>query len=144
MPVQIDVEGLQAALAELANTTTVDGKIVCHFVHNGSLAIENNTVATHLYRIAQEAINNVVRHSAAQEIRISLVTDQRQIQLEVQDDGVGMVDSSMKSNGKSKQGMGVQTMEYRATVIGGVLSILSGNNNGTIVRCTIPRQRGLG
>jgi signal transduction histidine kinase len=46
----------------------------------------------------------------------------------------------MKSNGKLNHGAGLQIMEYRASVIGGVLSILAGNNNGTTVRCTIPSK----
>ncbi len=140
MPVQIDAEGLQSALAELANATTVEDKVACHFVHSGALTIESNTVATHLYRIAQEAVNNAQRHGAARDIRVSLSADQHQIQLEVSDDGIGVGASSMNSNGKLNHGAGLQIMEYRASVIGGVLSILAGNNNGTTVRCTIPSK----
>jgi signal transduction histidine kinase len=140
MPVQIDAEGLQSALAELANATTVEDKVACHFVRSGALTIESNTVATHLYRIAQEAVNNAQRHGAARDIRVSLSADQHQIQLEVSDDGIGVDASSMKSNGKLNHGAGLQIMEYRASVIGGVLSILAGNNNGTTVRCTIPSK----
>jgi len=144
MPVQIDAEGLHSALTELANETTVKGKVVCNFVHSGSLKIANNTVATHLYRIAQEAINNAQRHGAVGAIKVSLSGDEHQIQLEISDNGIGLDIFSMKLNGKLNQATGLQIMEYRASVIGGKLSISKGKNNGTIVTCTVPRQRNLG
>ncbi|WP_442510416.1 CheR family methyltransferase [Novipirellula sp. SH528] len=144
MPVQIDAEGLHSALTELASDTTVEDKVVCSFVHSGSMTIESNNVATHLYRIAQEAINNAQRHGGAKDICVSLSADEHQILLEVSDDGVGMDASSMNAGGKLNQGAGLQIMEYRASVIGGSVSILAGQNSGAIVRCTIPRQRKLG
>jgi len=142
MPVQIDANGLQSALTELANDTTVDGKLVGCFVHNGSLTIASNTKATHLYRIAQEAINNAQRHGTAREIKVSLSVDEHQIQLEISDDGIGL--DILSINGKLNHGTGLQIMEYRVSVLGGKLSISAGKNNGTIVTCTVPRQRNLG
>ena len=141
MPVQIDAEGLQSALTELASATTVQDKVVCHFAHQGNLTIESNIVATHLYRIAQEAVNNAQRHGNANEICIALSANEHQVQLEVSDNGIGVNTSAMRASGKVNQGMGIQIMKYRASVIGGKLSISVGNNHGTIVRCTIARQR---
>jgi hypothetical protein len=111
---------------------------------SGALTISNNTEATHLYRVAQEAINNAQRHGAAKEIKVSLLGDQHQIQLKISDDGIGVDVLSTDSNGKLIHGTGLQIMEYRASVIGGNLPISAGINNGTIVTCTIPRQRNLG
>ena len=139
MPVQIDAEGLQSSLAELANTTHVEGKVACHFVHRGSLEIESNTVATHLYRIAQEAINNAQRHGLARDIRVTLTGKEDQIKLEVSDDGIGLEASRSAANGQSEQGVGMQIMQYRANAIGGDFRALTGKNKRTIVRCTIPR-----
>lgn len=65
MPVQIDVEGLSSALTEHSRETSIGAMISCNFVHIGSLTNQGNTVATHLYRIAQEAINNAIRHGSA-------------------------------------------------------------------------------
>ncbi len=141
MPVQIDAEGLHSALTELANETTLEDKVVCRFVHSGALSIQSNTVATHLYRIAQEAINNAQRHGGAKEICVSLLADERRVLLEISDDGVGMDGSAKNASGKSKHGAGLQIMEYRASVIGGVLSISTTKNQGTIVRCTITGRR---
>jgi PAS domain S-box-containing protein len=139
MPVQIDVNGLHSALTELAHETTVENKVDCNFVQNGSLKIDSNAVATHLYRIAQEAINNAQRHGAAKNISISLSDDVHQVLLEIMDDGCGMDASMMTVSGKPNHGTGLQIMEYRASVIGGKLSILAGKNKGTTVRCTIPK-----
>ena len=143
MPVQVDAEGLQSALTELASATSIEGKVACHFICTDCFEIKSNTVATHLYRIAQEAINNALRHGKANDIRVSLVADQHRIQLEVRDDGIGVDIAALNVSGKVNHGVGLQIMEYRASVIDGVLNVLAGNNSGTVVRCTIPRQRSL-
>jgi two-component system CheB/CheR fusion protein len=135
MPVQIDAEGLQAALMELASSTTVTGKADCKFIHHGAPYIESNTVATHLYRIAQEAVNNALRHGKSTDIRISLSTNDERTELEVSDNGIGFDEANLRQH--HREGMGLQIMEYRAHVIGAVLSISPGSNHGTIVRCTI-------
>jgi signal transduction histidine kinase len=135
MPVQIDAEGLQAALMELASSTTVTGKADCKFIHHGAPYIESNTVATHLYRIAQEAVNNALRHGKSTDIRISLSTNDERTELEVSDNGIGFDEGNLRQH--HREGMGLQIMEYRAHVIGAVLSISPGSNHGTIVRCTI-------
>jgi PAS domain S-box-containing protein len=139
MPVQIDVKGLHSALTELAHETTVEGRVDCNFVQSGLLTIDSNAVATHLFRIAQEAINNSQRHGAAKNISMSLICDAHQATLEIADDGCGIENSLMTSVGKPNHGTGLQIMEYRASVIGGTLSILAGKDKGTTVRCTIPK-----
>lgn len=138
MPVQIDAEGLQSALMELASSTTVTGKVDCKFIHHGASSIESNTVATHLYRIAQEAVNNSLRHGNSTDIRISLSTNDEQTELEVSDNGIGVNEAILRQH--RREGMGLQIMEYRAHVIGGDLLISPGSNHGTIVRCTITTQ----
>ncbi len=143
MPVQIDVEGLISALTELASEVSIEGAIACNFVHSGSLTNQSNAVATHLFRIAQEAINNAIRHGAAKNIFVSFSVDQHQIQLEISDDGIGLDIASIKQSDRTLRGAGLQIMEYRANIIGGKLSILAGTNNGTIVRCTLPAERTL-
>ena len=140
MPVQIDAEGLRAALAELSDATNVENKVTCHFVYRGSLAIESNTVATHLYRIAQEAINNALCHGLADEIRVSLLAGEERLKLTINDNGIGLDVSKAKSVGKRENGLGLHIMEYRANAIGGVLSVKPAKKTGTSVRCTIPNK----
>jgi PAS domain S-box-containing protein len=139
MPVQIDIKGLHSALTELAHETSVDDKVDCNFVQSGALTIDSNGVATHLYRIAQEAINNALRHGGASNISVSLSCDAYKVLLEITDDGCGMDATLMTISGKPNHGTGLQIMEYRASVIGGKLSIFAGSNKGTTIRCTIPK-----
>ncbi len=72
MPVQIDAQGLQAALADLASSTNANQRLNCHFESVGTGAISNDAVATQLYRIAQESLTNSIKHGKASDIQISL------------------------------------------------------------------------
>ncbi|EGF24398.1 PAS domain-containing sensor histidine kinase [Rhodopirellula baltica] len=141
MPVQIDPEGLQSALSELANSTTVVGKVTCQFTHRGSSVVEDNAAATHLYRIAQEAVNNAQRHGKATNIHVSLSDSKHHMELEVSDDGIGIAASTLQQSGQLNDGMGLQIMRYRANVIGAKLAFSVGNNHETIVTCKIAKHR---
>ncbi|WP_146678204.1 PAS domain S-box protein [Pirellula sp. SH-Sr6A] len=90
--------------------------------------------ATHLYRIAQEAVTNALKHSQPEHILIKLTTDESQHTLEIADDGKGF-DTNLQASG-----MGIKTMRYRAGLIGGTLSICPVENGGTLVCCRIPRN----
>lgn len=137
MPVQIDVESLRSALEELAATTNASEGIDCRFLCTTPVIAADNTTATHLYRIAQEAISNAVRHSQAQEILISLRQNESQIVLEVCDNGVGInvPGEELTPSGKLR-GMGLRTMRYRAGLIGGSLQVERRAEGGTRIRCT--------
>ncbi|QDU29258.1 Sensor protein FixL [Anatilimnocola aggregata] len=136
MPVQIDAEALRSALDELAASTNTPPTVSCRFECPLPVMAANNTTATHLYRIAQEAVNNALRHSQADEICISLRQNDDQIVLEVSDNGVGIdaVDSRVATVRKDR-GMGLRTMQYRAGMIGGTLHIERRESGGTLVRC---------
>ena len=137
MPVQIDAEGLRSALVELANTVNSHVNIECTFECVGELTVPNNTVATHLYRIAQEAVNNAIRHSAASKITILLSLLSDRIVLQVSDNGSGFDNNLINSDGSSAKGMGMRTMEYRANLIGGRVQFLRGTKGGTVMNCEI-------
>lgn len=136
MPVQIDAEALRSALDELAASTNTPA-VSCRFDYPRPVMPLNNTTATHLYRLAQEAVNNALRHSQADEICISLRQNESEIILEVSDNGVGIdapcggVATTCKD-----RGMGLRTMQYRAGIIGGTLHIERCEAGGTLVRCT--------
>ena len=83
----------------------------------------------HLYRIAQEAINNATRHGKPRKIFLFLNAAGRSIKLCVVDDGAGI-------SGSDSGGMGLDIMRYRARLIGGQLTIKRRNGRGTIVSCT--------
>jgi PAS domain S-box-containing protein len=90
MPVQIDAEGLVSALAELVSKMSEETSVRCEFSCPTAVNIANNTVATHLYRIAQEAISNALKHGKATHLRVSLRAQPAGIEMEIRDNGVGM------------------------------------------------------
>lgn len=144
MPVQIEAEGLSSALDELATATNGQHKVSCHFDYPAPAEIANNTTATHLYRIAQEAVNNALRHGKASQIRISLLQIKGETILEVMDNGVGFDPSSFaRSRGSGVTGgFGLGIMAYRAGIIGGTLRTMQLDEGGILVRCAIPAGGG--
>jgi signal transduction histidine kinase len=134
MPVQIDAEGLQSKLAELAISTNINRKVNCHFEFVGEGAIENNIVATQLYRIAQESLTNALKHGNASDIQITLTQGSTETVLEISDNGTGFE----PADESSEKGLGMRIMRYRASILGGQLDVSRNNRNGTTVRCTIP------
>ena len=98
------------------------------------MLVRDNAVATHLYRIAQEAVNNAVKHSRAGTIVIELKTGHHRIELKVSDDGIGIPPSRNPAGG-----MGLHILNYRARAIGGTLTIERAPRHGTIVACSAPQ-----
>jgi PAS domain S-box-containing protein len=144
MPVQIDAEALHSSLAELAKATNMPPTISCHFDCPLPVIVSNNSAATHLYRIAQEAVNNALRHSQAGEITISLRQNDDELILEIIDDGIGIDEAlSRIAVARKDHGMGLRTMQYRAGMIGGVLQIERCQTGGTRVKCALLRGGGI-
>ena len=132
-PVQMDGAGLAMALNELAGTTSRLTGIPVSFYDMGGILVENPESAMHLYRIAQEAVNNAAKHGVPRKITIVLTKIQDSLRLTVADDGKGM-----DSPPGGERGMGLNSMKYRARVLGGELTIDSNPGEGTIVSCDIP------
>jgi two-component system, LuxR family, sensor kinase FixL len=99
----------------------------------GAQPFLSETTATHLYRIAQEAITNAVKHGKATRIDIRCAIAQGFLELTVADDGTGIPADAMESDG-----LGLHIMNYRARAIGGDLSVVACPNGGTLVRCQAP------
>jgi two-component system sensor kinase FixL len=136
LPVQIEVEGLRSALAELAAGTDALQNVTCRFDCPVPVAVANNTTATHLYRIAQEAVHNALRHGRANQIRISLLRLSGDIVLEVSDNGSGF-EPTLVNRSSVPRGFGLGIMNYRAGMIGGKLTISRQEERGMLVRCTV-------
>ena len=119
--------GLQSALNEIADNTQSATTLHCSFSGDASLKIDDNTVATHLFYIVQEAVNNAVKHAEASSIEISLEQKDAAIHLWIIDDGRGIPEQ------QRGQGIGLQIMKYRVLVIGAFLEITSNNESGTII-----------
>ena len=97
--------------------------------------IHDNSVATHLYRIAQEAVSNAVKHGKAPHVRMVLASGWGRVRLRIVDDGIGFPEDL----DEDRPGMGVRIMQYRARVIGATLEITRGMDKGTIITCTLRR-----
>jgi PAS domain S-box-containing protein len=105
----------------------------CDVIRNDIPAGLSDNAATHLYRIAQEAITNAAKHAKPTRIELACERLQQDLVLTVSDDGVGLFEGSADGGG-----MGLHIMRYRARTIGGELSIASRMGGGTIVKCTCP------
>jgi PAS domain S-box-containing protein len=131
-PVPLEADGLVSALKELSAGVSNRSRIRCEVDCQDQISIRDNVVATHLYRIAQEAVNNARRHGRAGNIWIILEKVDSSLQLAVRDDGAGL-DPARKS-----AGLGLHIMDYRARSMGGWLTIESEPGRGTRVRCRVP------
>ncbi len=129
-PVEVDAQGLMSALNELTSRHNQIHGISCTFECPQPVQLSENQIATHLYRIAQEAISNAVRHGEASHIHVSLVVEGEQLQMTVHDDGIGF-----QPNKTGTTGVGLRTMRYRAELIGATLEIGPAETGGTVVRC---------
>ena len=131
-PVTLASAGLPAALAELA--ARVPANVKFHWPHSERIDFEP-MVALHLYRIAEEAVGNAVKHARAKSITIGLAILAGRPVLEIADDGKG-IGQKLKT-----EGMGLRNMQYRANVIGGNLTVEARKGGGTCVRCTLPLRK---
>lgn len=131
-PVDLKADGLMGALKQLAHRAGVPGKIECRFLCRVPVTLDNSRTATHLYRIAQEAVNNALKHARPRCIQINLSRADGTLCLQIKDDGFGL------TKGKKKSGMGLEIMRHRAHVIGALLEIGSKPGRGVIVTCTLP------
>ncbi len=130
LPVLSDPSGLMSALERLASELEDLFHIWCRFVCPEPVLIHDNTLATHLYRIAQEAANNAIRHGCASQIGITLAAAEDKIALTIEDDGVGIPETL------SGTGMGLHIMDYRAKMIGGTIEIQRAPGRGTRIMCS--------
>ncbi len=133
-PVDVDAEGLRAALAEFAAAIGRRHEILCLFDGDDHVRVYDNKVATHLFRITQEAVHNAVKHARAEHIVVRLRADPLGLAMYVYDDGQGMA----PTNGSP--GMGLRIMRYRAAAIGATLTIGPNDDGGTLMSCILPRK----
>jgi PAS domain S-box-containing protein len=150
-PVDLKAGGLAAALENLALKVSESFGVHCTFYWDHLAHVREDATATHLYRIAQEAVSNAVRHGHARTIQIGFVERTGAIVLSISDNGAGMPQSALDSvkqglapTGGTRQpqsGMGLQTMHYRARVIGGNFSVSPRKGGGTVITCAIGREQ---
>jgi PAS domain S-box-containing protein len=133
-PVELERHGLLFALEEIARTTEQNFGVRCVLQSDKSPDVDRkDPSAIQLFRIAQEAVHNAVKHASAKQITIRLATVKNDTILSVMDDGIGFPSGILTE----PKGMGLRIMQYRARMIGGTLDIRNGFN-GSIIICTLP------
>jgi PAS domain S-box-containing protein len=136
-PVSAESGGLMAALGALAARASERYGVHVDYRDATSSSLRLNDVcATHLYRIAQEALTNVVRHSYASEVTICLETVGDELQLRIDDNGRGFAGQRQDS----ATGLGLKMMRYRAQMLGGDLVVEPSAEGGVSVRCSCPLE----
>ena len=133
LPVLSGDDGLVGALQRCAADVEELSQIRCELVCADPVPIADLGTATHLFHIAQEAVNNALRHADPQRIVITVERNQSSANIAIEDDGAG-IDASNDEG----RGLGLRIMSYRAWIIGGSLEVLPGVNGGTVVRCRFP------
>ena len=135
-PVHVDRSGLATSLGDLARMTSQLTGVSIDFNEQVEAQIESPEASMHLYRIAQEAVANAVRHGRAKQITIFLHLTTDGLEMRIDDDGCGV---SLAAR-PDRHGMGLRTMRYRAEIMGARLDIHPRTGGGTTVRCTLPLE----
>ena len=134
-PVLLEEAGLESTLDWYIPTVERQAGLTLHYEKTGQPYAVETGAGVHVYRVLQEALNNVSRHSGAREAWIRLKFSANSLELEVEDHGTGFVEEKMQ------RGIGLVAMRERAELIGGVLEISPRAQGGTLVRLDVPREK---
>jgi PAS domain S-box-containing protein len=133
LPVVSDAHGLMSALRLYATEIADLFGVPCRFQCEEAVLIHDTSMATHLYHIAQEAVNNAIKHGKARNIVMRLFAGDREGTLLIRDDGIGIARPLPPHTG-----VGLHIMNYRAGMIGGNLEVRREQPRGTAVICRFP------
>jgi PAS domain S-box-containing protein len=132
-PVEPEANGLMAGLEHFAATASELYHVKCRFDCPKPVLVAEHLTATHLFRIAQEAVANAFRHGGASVIQIRLRRSGGIIELEIRDNGRGLPKRQSPQNG-----LGLRFMKFRAETVGGALEVRLNPRGGTVIHCTVP------
>ncbi|MFI5166329.1 MAG: sensor histidine kinase [Thermoanaerobaculales bacterium] len=136
-PIEMTADGLMQALNGLAVTTADLFKISCRLECDSPVLIHDPAASGHMYRIAQEAISNAIKHGRAKTVTVHLEPLEDGLELRITDDGVGLPDALPDS-----AGMGLRIMAHRAGIIGATFVARRNDFGGTTIACALPQRRG--
>jgi signal transduction histidine kinase len=141
-PVLLEEAGLVSTLDWYIPTTARQTGLELHYEKSGAPFVVETSVGVHMYRVLQEALNNVSRHSGSREAWVRLNFLSAALQLEVEDHGKGISRTDVEPQ-TGAGGIGLVGMRERAELVGGRLELLQSvsQGTGTIVRLTVPRER---
>ena len=120
-------------MENLAERINAERRIACAFAGDKTVLIPNQAAASHLYRIAQEAMHNALKHSRTTRIDLELRRLPDGLELRGRDNGIGFPASP------APRGLGLRTMEQRARLIGGRLTVQPHPDGGVELLCSVPR-----
>lgn len=129
---ELEADGLTTALEGLAENISERFAVNCIFRGEESIPVHDSTVATQLYRIAQEAATNAAKHAAAEQVDIRITVKASELTLAITDDGVGF-----PGNLSDSKGLGLRLMRHGAALIGGTFSVQRNGRRGTIATCKV-------
>ncbi len=132
----IEPESLHRELEELAAGVQRQSGVRCVFAAVGPAAVEDSSTASHIFRIAQEAVRNAIRHAHPTAISLTLTSEPQALVLTVSDDGPGL-----PADPSGNAGVGLRVMAHRAKLIGGEFSLESSPGRGTRVHCRVPLHK---
>ena len=132
LPAELQSDDLVSALNTLATKTAEFFSIPCTVRSRDSIQIANKTTATHLYRIAQEAVHNSIKHGRPRSITIEIGKSAEETRLVITDNGTGLPPDPGEG-----RGMGLKLMRHRAEMIGATLVVASADGGGTSVTCVL-------
>lgn len=135
-PVNLTGNGLGAALRELAGSTTHGFRVVCEADCQEGVMIEDHAIATHLYRIALEAVECAMKHANAGKILISLRREGETVHLAITDDG-----AEHPAEPPHDLAVELSIMKYRANMAGGALEVRPNPFGGNVVACACTSKR---
>jgi PAS domain S-box-containing protein len=133
LPAVSEAHGLTSALEHYASEVSELFHVACRLEASDPVVVDDEALADHLHRLAQEAVTNAIKHGDSKNIIIGIGVVKGGGLLTIRDDGRGF-DATVET----KSGLGMRIMNYRAKLIGGSLSIQSSVNGGTVVRCSFP------
>jgi signal transduction histidine kinase len=136
---ELEADGLSVALEGLAEDISERFAVNCIFHGDDAIPVHDSTVATQLYRIAQEAATNAAKHAAPKQVDIRITANDSELTLAIIDDGVGFPD-----NPSDSKGLGLRLMRHGAALIGGTFDVWRNGKHGTVTTCkiTIPKHIG--
>ena len=137
-PVILDDFGLENAIKWYVEQFGRQHGIAAHFVKGGPIGVVSAEAAIHIYRIVQEALTNVSRHSGSDEAWVRLRQAEDRIELEIEDRGRGLPPEAERREGW--RGIGLVSMRERAELMGGEFALTPAPAGGTIVRVAVPLQ----
>ena len=135
-PIELQANGLPDALRNLASNVSKAFSVACRFENSGTAVLSGRDAETNLYRIAQEAVSNAIRHGRARNVVIALDAVGEKTMLTITDDGQGLA-----ADARKKEGMGLRIMEYRADMIGAKFDVQNLPAGGARAVCVLDPSR---